>query len=85
MSAGDELPEPGLAAEQREVIAKRLAERDAQGPCPACHSNAWILGHAHSLLTVSVDKQGGEAWPVVSRICTNCGYLSLHATAVLGI
>ncbi len=85
MSTQNELPTPGLTAEQRATIAEILAERGAQGPCPACHENSWVIGHAHALLTVGVDDQGGAGLPVVSRICGNCGYISLHATSVLGI
>lgn len=85
MSEQNALPTSGLTAEQRGTIADTLAARGAQGPCPACHENSWVIGHGHSLLTVGADEEGGAGLPVVSRICSNCGYISLHATVVLGI
>ena len=75
----------GLTAEQRKIVADALDERGARGACPACHGNSWIIGHAHALLTMATGEQEGTGLPLVSRICDNCGYLSLHATTVLGI
>ncbi|CAA9581793.1 MAG: hypothetical protein AVDCRST_MAG18-3246 [uncultured Thermomicrobiales bacterium] len=85
VSAESGIPEPTLTAEQRQLIADTLAERGALGACPACHENSWVLGHGHSLLTLGVGEGDGAGLPTVSRICANCGYLSLHATAVLGL
>lgn len=85
MSAERGIPEPTLTPEQRRTIADMLAERGALGACPACHENAWMVGHGHALLTVGVGDGDGSGLPIVSRICTNCGYISLHATGVLGL
>jgi len=79
------IPEPTLSAEQRRLIADTLAERGALGACPACHENSWVIGHGHSLLTMGTDEGEGVGLPTVSRICANCGYISLHATAILGL
>ena len=85
MSAERGIPEPTLAAEQRRTIADTLAARGALGACPACHENAWMVGHGHALLTMGVGDGDGSGLPTVSRICTNCGYIALHATGVLGL
>ena len=85
MSEQSGIPEPTLTTEQRRMIADTLAERGALGACPACHENSWVIGHGHSLLTLGIGEQEGIGLPLVSRICTNCGYLSLHATTVLGL
>lgn len=85
MSAERGIPEPTLTVEQRQVIADRLAERGALGACPACHENDWVVGHGHALLTMGVGDGDGSGLPLVSRICANCGYLSLHATGILGL
>jgi hypothetical protein len=85
VSTKDALPESGLGTEQREAIAKALAEHGAQGQCPACHANAWVIGHGHALQTVTAGTPGGVAWPLVSRICASCGYLSLHVASALGL
>jgi hypothetical protein len=79
------IPDPTLSVEQRQLIAATLAERGALGACPACHENSWVIGHGHSLLTMGIDEGEGGGLPVVSRICANCGYVSLHATAVLDL
>ncbi len=85
MSAERGMPEPTLTAEQRRAITETLAARGALGACPACHENAWLIGHGHALLTMGVGEEDGRGLPTVSRICTKCGYISLHATAVLGL
>ena len=79
------IPEPTLTEEQRRLIADTLSTRGALGACPACHENSWVIGHGHSLLTMGVREDDGAGLPLVSRICGNCGYLSLHATAVLNL
>ncbi len=84
MTESQQMPEPSLSPEQRQLILDRLEERGALGACPACHSNHWIVGHGHSLLTMGVEE-AGAGLPLVSRICAHCGYLSLHATTILGL
>lgn len=85
MTQHHSFPEPGLSQAQQQQIAAALAARGAHGACPACHENNWLLGHGHSLLTVGVGTEDRTGLPVVSRICANCGYLSLHAAGVLGL
>lgn len=85
MGVGRGMPEPALTAEQRQAITEALDGRGALGACPACHENAWLVGHGHALLTMGMGEEDGRGLPTVSRICTNCGYISLHATAILGL
>jgi hypothetical protein len=89
MSTQDQAPTQTLTSEERQTIAEALAERKAHGACPACHENEWVIGDGYSLLVMRANLQhwaeSGPTLPLVSRICTHCGYVSLHATAVLGV
>ena len=89
MSDQDHQSTPILTVEERQAIAEALADRKAHGTCPACHENAWVIGDGYSLLVLRPNLQhwteSGPSLPLVTRVCANCGYVSLHATAVLGL
>lgn len=101
MESARELPEPMVPTEdsqapattltegERSRIAEALTAHGALGACPACHENEWLIGDGYSLVVMRANLRGwtedGPSLATVSRICSHCGYLSLHAARVLGI
>jgi len=74
---------------EREDIAQRLTQRGAQLPCPRCarRNFAVLDGYFVNPLqqTPSDLVLGGATVPTVAIVCTNCGFLSLHALGTLGL
>ena len=65
-----------------------LNKKGVQMPCPRCGSARFsVVGEALIMIN---DKPGifnvdGPAIPTVMVVCDNCGYLSHHAQAPLGV
>lgn len=83
------MPALTLSEGERTRIAEALTAHGALGACPSCHENEWLIGDGYSLVVMRANLQGwtedGPSLATVSRICSHCGYLSLHAARVLGI
>lgn len=83
------MPPEKLPKETKNRIQRRLEEKGAMLPCPRCGNQQFML--ADGLLAPSLQTSindivlGGRSIPSVVVICTQCGYISLHAVGVLGL
>jgi ribosomal protein S27AE len=76
-----------LLPEERENIAKVLAERGVTLPCPRCGDSNWKVLDAYisNPLTQDVENVivGGPVLPTVAVICTKCGFVAEHLAAAI--
>ena len=83
------MPSDKMPEEVKLKIQKTLEERGAMLPCPRCGNNRFIL--ADGLIAPPIQTSlsnfvlGGRTIPAATVVCTQCGYLSLHAVGVLGV
>ncbi len=58
-------------------------------PCPRCSSANFILTDGFCLLNaiadISVFVLGGKAIPALVTVCSNCGFVAMHALGPLGL
>lgn len=73
----------------RRRVAARLEELGAVLPCPRCGTQEFGLldGYVNLQMqpTVTAVALGGLAMPAVATVCKQCGWVALHALAVLGL
>lgn len=79
-----------LSEEEKQDIARRLNERGVVQPCPRCDTNNWFIADGYARVSLQDSPSspyllGGRGIPAAILVCTNCGYLSLHAAGILGI
>jgi ribosomal protein S27AE len=78
-----------LRPEQKENIAKALAQRGVTLSCPRCGDNAWSVLDAYisNLLTADAGEValGGPVLPTIGVICNRCGFLAEHSMSALGL
>lgn len=88
MADETETPEE-LAFKKR--IADRLTEVGADTPCPRCHHDTFGIepragqipaGQGIVIADLIVNT---PHYPVAVTICTNCGFVALHAMGTLGL
>jgi hypothetical protein len=78
------LPSPGdwVTDLHREALARKGADR----PCPACNRKDWGVGKG-TVLIQALEPSGhfiaGRGVETIVVYCSNCGYLRLHAAALL--
>lgn len=76
-----------LTTSQKETIAEKL--KSINGSCPICtHRNWTISDEIVTATTVSLGGStvmGGPFMPMAQIVCNNCGFVSHHAIALLGI
>jgi hypothetical protein len=76
-----------LSEEQKQEIIDRLTERGVPKQCPMCATNKWVLGDGYVTQPLQGNLKGynigGAAIPAIPVICTNCGFISMHALGVL--
>lgn len=76
-----------LTTKQKETIAEKLRRFD--GACPICKNKNWTIGDEIVMATsVSLGGStviGGPFIPMAQVVCNNCGFISHHAVALLGI
>jgi predicted nucleic-acid-binding Zn-ribbon protein len=78
-----------FSQEKKEDIVKILKSRGAKLPCPRCGKNDFMLIDGYFIQSIQKNVAdivlGGEAIPSIVVVCANCGYLSQHALAPLGL
>src|ERR1019366_5929354 len=78
-----------LSEEQRQRIVKKLSDVKANNPCPRCNNSTFTLvdGFFSNVIqsNLSTMQLSGQNIPVAAVICTNCGYVAMHALGVLGL
>lgn len=76
-----------LTTKQKENIAEKL--KKINGSCPICNQKNWTIGDeivsANSVSLAGSTVMGGPFIPMVQVVCNNCGFVSHHAVALLGI
>jgi hypothetical protein len=78
-----------LTDRQKTTIQTTLNAKGFRSVCPMCGSNKWDLGG--DLVTAAPTQPGGGVvfggphMPMIQLICLNCGFVSHHAAAVVGI
>jgi hypothetical protein len=76
-----------LTTKQKETIIAKL--RSIDGSCPICKNKNWIIGDeivsANSVSLGGSTVMGGPFIPMTQVVCNNCGFVSHHAVALLGI
>lgn len=74
-----------LTPEEKEVIAARLGEKiEGEVSCPICGKDTWGIGDLEGRIQGAGNLMGGPGYPVVTAICTNCGFHAFFNTLVLG-
>ena len=78
-------------------IIKSLENKQVNQPCPRCSSNNFsIVGESEISVTQRMPPAGGLmglagstpkiiTMPIIIVTCNNCGYVSQHAQAALGL
>ncbi|MBN1757121.1 MAG: hypothetical protein JW863_02320 [Chitinispirillaceae bacterium] len=74
----------------KDSIARILNDKGATHPCHRCGSVQFAVADGYSALTMQDDFKkglvlGGKAMPVAVVICKQCGAVTTHALAALGI
>ncbi|MBW0164537.1 MAG: hypothetical protein HYI21_03225 [Sediminibacterium sp. Gen4] len=76
-----------LTTRQKEMIADKL--KRINGACPICSQKNWTIGDeivsATSVSLGGSTVMGGPFIPMAQVVCNNCGFVSHHAVALLGI
>lgn len=76
-----------LTTKQKETIIEKLRKID--GACPICRNKNWTIGDeivsANSVSLGGSTVMGGPFIPMAQVVCNNCGFVSHHAVALLGI
>jgi hypothetical protein len=76
-----------LTTKQKETISDKLKKINAS--CPICSKQNWTFGDeivsANSVSLGGSMSLGGPFIPMVQIVCNNCGFVSHHAVALLGI
>lgn len=84
----------GLSEEKKREIVARLRDRGVPKACPMCGHNHWILadGYVKSVVQNHVDdnylrsmRMNDRFLPLVTLICTQCGFASHHSVGILGL
>ena len=77
-----------LTDRERQAVADTLKQKGARG-CPICGATSWQLQDEMVATVPSVPggglSIGGAHIPMIQVVCTNCGFVSHHAAAALGI
>ena len=80
---------PEWSQEQKESIAKTLAEAGAELPCPRCGNPSFRLLDGFFSQPIQPELGnivlGGPSIPSVLTVCTRCGFISQHAVGALGL
>ncbi len=74
--------------ERRQQIASALESRNVRLPCPRCGNARFnVAGESDIRLGTNPNAVviGGPVIPVAVVVCDQCGYVTQHATMVLGI
>ena len=78
-----------LSDARKQQITKALHERGATKPCPRCGNDTFTLVDGYFLQNVQAELEtirfGGQTVPSVAVVCMQCGFISHHALALLGL
>ncbi len=69
-------------------IVKVLTEKGVKAPCPRCgHHHFTVVGDTLFPMQEDPDQFviGGPSVPAVMAACGNCGFLTFHASVLLGL
>ncbi len=70
-----------------EAFEKHLQQKAKGLPtCPVCTVNSWSVGAQSLTFLIGPGfKLGGEHFPVVPLVCSNCGFVRLFSAMVVGL
>lgn len=75
-----------LTPEQKRRLAALLEERTGKGvQCPMCSEQEWMVGDIRARIQGAGAILGGPGYPVVSAVCTNCGFHAFFNAIILGL
>jgi len=73
---------------QERIIAALKAKMGGTPNCPICGHNVWSVGNRYVTLSVTKNPSqstlGGENYPLIPLICSNCGNTHLLNLLILG-
>jgi hypothetical protein len=79
--------EGSIPKADRQDIIRRLEAKGVKG-CSACDTGVMQVAR-YTWLDISADRTqrviGAPALQLVAMVCTNCGYVALHALQELGL
>lgn len=84
------VPEVAWSEDFKQMIIKRLRERNVRGACPMCGNRNFTLvdGYLNRPLQTELTMGmvlGGPSIPTVAIACSNCGFISEHALGALDL
>lgn len=78
--------------QKRQQIADALQQRNATNLCSRCnHPNHTLAHDGYVMLPLNDNPANGNvvipppSIPCIATVCNNCGHISHHAAAVLGV
>lgn len=78
-----------ISQSDKQRIAEELNKRITRLECPLCHRHQFSISDGYSMMPIQDEKKGvylgGPVMPVISIVCTYCGFVSSHAIGVLGM
>lgn len=77
-----------ITEQEARLLDKHLTGRRIAGiHCPLCNNDTW--SHAQCVAGISEiypeDRNKMQVTPVITRTCTNCGYLYMHNALIAGV
>lgn len=70
-------------------VTQALEAKGVSSQCPRCNQNRWDSIDQYAQFSMSATTSdvtiGGATIPAVGLACANCGFLTWHAAATLGL
>ncbi len=80
-----------ISSEEKDRIARKLNQKfNGTGvKCPMCGNKHFIIADGYFNTTMQNDLKsitmGGPSIPSIPIICSQCGFISLHALGIIGL
>lgn len=75
--------------EQKDKVINILKKKGIRLPCPRCGNPEFTLLDGYSLQLIQQELGrivvGGPNVPLITTVCTQCGFVSQHALGALGL
>lgn len=69
----------------RQLLAKKLAEKNINANCSSCGKNNWAVMEEASIISQWTNMIPAPGIPAAVMICNNCGFIRSHALGALGM
>lgn len=78
-----------LSKTDKDRLVSIISAKIPNAVCPMCQHNSFVLADGYFNIPISNSMNdvvlGGTTIPSIGVICTNCGFISLHALGILGL